>query len=106
MTSARVTAEARGATRERLEICLDEAGEEDPRAWFADIQAIVECDAPYLTRLAVLQRWRAVAVREGDDDEKKLADDAILALEQGAALGEDAPEEAPPAWGYGVQRES
>ena len=87
----------------RLTACLAEA-DADPARWFDEPQAVVESGGTYLERLSVLHRWRAVAGKTGDEALGKAVDESILALEQGAATGTDEPEEAPPAWGYGVQR--
>ena len=72
----------------------------DPRERIADPQAVVDMrDAPYLARLALLQRWRALVA----DDPPALidVDAALKALQVGAGTWQDEPEEAPPAWGYG-----
>jgi hypothetical protein len=83
---------------------LRDAAAGDPRRRFSDPLAVVEHGGPYLDRLDVLQRWRSLAAQEGDAAACEAVDKAIRALEQGAADGQDPPEEAPDAWGYGVPR--
>ena len=74
----------------------------DPRGAFASPDAVVHVlDAPYESRLRVLQAWRARVAEEGDEAAQVAVSDAIRALEQGVALGEDAPSEPPEGWGYG-----
>ena len=77
----------------------------DPRREFENPLSIVHAtEARYEDRLAVLQSWRARLAEEADPDpdaEEAVAD-AIRALEQGAALRQDQPDEAPKTWGYGV----
>lgn len=75
----------------------------DPRRHFADPQVVVDArDAPYLARLNLLQRWRAAA----SDGAAALGevDAALKSLQVGAGTWQDAPEEAPGAWGYGKQK--
>lgn len=86
----------------------DGRGPEDPRTRFEDPQEIVDAtDAPYEARLQALQRWRRLVVEEdgqGGEAEKAVSA-AIQALETGAELEQDEPEERPPGRGYGVVRD-
>ena len=77
----------------------------DPRRDFADPLSVVHATgARYEDRLAVLQSWRARLAEEAEPDPGRVeaVADAIRALEQGAALRQDQPAEAPKTWGYGV----
>ena len=76
----------------------------DPRLVFTEPLAIVElADLPYEVRLRLLHRWLALAA--AGPDPARVRDEvlgAILALEGGAKLRIDLPEEAPPEHGYGA----
>jgi hypothetical protein len=79
----------------------------DPRRSFDDPMALADADAPYEARLRLLQRWRALAVREHGDgsDAAEAAQSALTALEGRAELEQDergAPH--PPTYGD-VKRE-
>lgn len=87
----------------RLEACLGPDGA-DPGRWFAEPQAVVETDGSYDDRLAVLQRWRVQASVHEDASVLREVEEAITALEQRAALGQERPEGAETRWGYGVPR--
>lgn len=87
----------------RLEACLG-PDESDPGRWFAEPQAVVETDGSYDDRLAVLQRWRVRASVHDDACALREVEEAITALEQRAALGQERPEDAATPWGYGAPR--
>ena len=70
---------------------------------FSDPLALVDrIDLPYEERLAILQEWQADLARASAPDEAREAlQGAIHALEMGAEVQNDGPEDAPDESGYG-----
>jgi hypothetical protein len=72
---------------------------------FRDPLEIVDrTDLAYEERLATLQDWKAALAEAGAPEEQERAVlGAIQALEMGAAVQHDEPEEAPADHGYGAE---
>lgn len=77
---------------------------DDPSEVFEHPVAVAQLtDLPYDARLDMLQRWlKLVGEAEADERERLEVEGAIEALEGGAALGIDEPDEAPRVHTYGV----
>lgn len=66
------------------------------------MQVVDRTDLAYEVRLAVLQEWQARLAQSGSDEDRRNAVlGAIHALEMGAEVQDDAPEDAPEHFGYG-----
>lgn len=79
----------------------------DPRKSFDDPQTLADADGPYEARLRLLQRWRALSVREEGErsDAAEAAQAALTALEAHAKMEqEDRGAPHPPTYGA-VKRE-
>lgn len=72
------------------------------RGYDNPLELVDRTELPYDDRLALLQAWKAEAAEAGEPQERQdeiLA--AIHALEIGAEVQNDAPDEAPEQRGYG-----
>lgn len=75
-------------------------GHDDPLA------LVDRTDIDYAERLAILQDWQvALADVDAPESHRAALQGAIHALEMGAAVQDDGPDEAPDAHGYGVPEE-
>jgi hypothetical protein len=76
------------------------------RGFAGPLEIVDRTDLDYADRLAMLQEWKAELAQTGAPQEAQdELQGAIQALEMGAAVQDDAPEEAPEDHGYGAQRE-
>ncbi|SEA59555.1 hypothetical protein [Rubrimonas cliftonensis] len=89
---------AGGGARDRVEEAARGSGRAPGALFDAPLEIVDAIDAPYETRLAALQRWRAHAA---DDAERRRVGEAVTALEYGAAERTDEPDEAPASTRYG-----